>query len=169
MSAKNQSCKVGSLNAGNLLLTAVYLYVLVDLVRRGEWPWAALWLVAIPAFKWAYLRFFPHLSRWVGYGSVADQLPASTRAAPIEVTLYTLLGCPFCPIVHGRLEGLQQTMGFKLVKVDLTLRPQTAAERGIKSVPVVEAGGERLVGNATSEQLSRLIAGAPAAVPARTA
>ena len=51
-------------------------------------------------------------------------------------------------------------MGFTLEVVDLTLRPQLLAKRGIRSVPVVEVGGRRLVGNATSEQLAALIAGA---------
>lgn len=40
---------------------------------------------------------------------------------------------------------------------DLTLHPRLAHEKRIASVPAVEARGERLVGNATVEQLSRLI------------
>jgi hypothetical protein len=37
-----------------------------------------------------------------------------------------------------------------------------AASKGIRSVPVVEVGGSRLVGNATTEQLAEMIAGATA-------
>ena len=59
-----------------------------------------------------------------------------------------------------RLEALQREMDFTLTKIDLTFKPQVAASKGIRSVPVVEVGKERLIGNATTEQLAQLIAGA---------
>jgi glutaredoxin len=85
--------------------------------------------------------------------------------------LYKAVGCPFCPIVEERLDRLEGEGGFTLRKIDVTLRPGTLAAKGIKAVPVVEAGGQRLTGNATSQQLAALVEGArgtgdEAAVPA---
>jgi hypothetical protein len=40
---------------------------------------------------------------------------------------------------------------------DVTLNPQTIMMKGIRSVPVVEVGDHRLVGNSTTEQLAGLI------------
>jgi hypothetical protein len=48
-------------------------------------------------------------------------------------------------------------MGFDLNIIDVTLRPQTLMTKGIRSVPVVEVGDRRLVGNSTTEQLAALI------------
>ncbi len=42
--------------------------------------------------------------------------------------------------------------------IDVTLKPQTLMTKGIRSVPVVEVGEHRLVGNSTTEQLASLIA-----------
>jgi hypothetical protein len=49
-------------------------------------------------------------------------------------------------------------MGFTLQLIDVTLKPQTLMTKGIRSVPVVEVGEHRLVGNSTTEQLAALIA-----------
>jgi CBS domain-containing protein len=57
-----------------------------------------------------------------------------------------------------RLEALQKEMDFTLERIDVTFKPQTLVSKGISAVPVVEVGNERLVGNATSEQLADLIA-----------
>jgi len=59
--------------------------------------------------------------------------------------------------VERRLKGLQREMDFVLKKIDLTLKPHLSASKGIRSVPVVEVGDSRLVGNATTEQLEQLI------------
>jgi predicted rRNA methylase YqxC with S4 and FtsJ domains len=48
-------------------------------------------------------------------------------------------------------------MGFTLHRIDVTLKPQILLQKGIKSVPVVEVGQNRLVGHATTEQLVELI------------
>lgn len=80
--------------------------------------------------------------------------------AHVEVAFYCHSNCPFCPIVNRRLEALQREMNFTLTKTDLTFKPQLAASKGIRSVPVVEVRKERLIGNATTEQLAQLIAGA---------
>jgi len=49
-------------------------------------------------------------------------------------------------------------MGFTLKTFDVTLDPRTLLTKGIRSVPVVEVGDSRLVGNSTTEQLATLIA-----------
>lgn len=102
-----------------------------------------------------YVRWFPRLSRWMGYGSVADT-PASSIPAPLpptSVTLYTANVCPFCPIVRDRLKALQRAVTFELREVDVTFRPEVIRAKGLRSVPVLEANGKVLVGNATSAQM----------------
>jgi hypothetical protein len=47
-----------------------------------------------------------------------------------------------------------EKMSFNLQEVDVTLRPVFLVAKGIRAVPVVEVGGRRLDGNATSEQPS---------------
>jgi glutaredoxin len=74
------------------------------------------------------------------------------------VNFYSFFSCPFCPIVLARLQALQKQTGFTLTTVDLTLNPRALIAKGIRSVPVVEVGGRRLVGNSTTEQLAGLIA-----------
>ncbi len=148
-----QQCPVAFL----YLTWAVYLIGLICLAVRGQYGFATGWAVAVPAALWLYVRLFPRLSPYLGYGRV-DDAPASlqnTQAA--SVTMYGAVGCPFCPIVRRRLEVLRGEMGFDLEYVDVTVRPAILASKGIKSVPVVEVGERRIVGNATSEQLARLI------------
>ena len=115
-----------------------------------------------------YIRWFPSISRWVGYGSVAD-VPATSALALAgpspRVILYTANVCPFCPIVKRRLTDLQQRMGFTLEELDVTFRPEIIRAKGLRSVPVVEVNGRLLVGNATSEQLAALLRGAGQALP----
>ena len=160
---KEQSRTVSSLYVSAVMGAILYPAVLAYLAYERRWPAFVLWLVIVPCLKWASVRFFPRISKWRGYGSVEDKLPTRVEKARVEVTFYSLLGCPFCPIVSQRLEALQREMNFGLTKIDLTLKPQLAAEKGIRSVPVVEVGKDRLVGNATSEQLAKLIAPGQAA------
>jgi glutaredoxin len=123
-----------------------------------------LWMVGVPILRWMLYRFFPHVSRFLGYGRILDRLPpippphGDPRAAPVAVNFYTFFSCPFCPIVLARLQALQKEMGFSLKMFDVTLNPQTIMMKGIRSVPVVEVGDHRLVGNSTTEQLAGLIA-----------
>ncbi len=115
----------------------------------------------------SYVRWFPWVSRWLGYGSVADVL-ADTGPAPERlprVTLYTANVCPFCPIIRRRLDYLRQDMGFELEEVDVSFRPQVVRAKGLRSVPVVEANGRFLVGNATSATLSSFLKQAANAGP----
>ncbi|MFQ5844892.1 MAG: hypothetical protein ACE5JG_07885, partial [Planctomycetota bacterium] len=69
------------------------------------WPAALLVLLAGAVGQFVYIALFPRISRWVGYGSVADE-PAGgvpRSETPRRVTLYTASICPFCPLVHSRL------------------------------------------------------------------
>lgn len=103
-----------------------------------------------------YLRWFPHMSRWMGYGSVADS-PPGPSPMPVSlpsVTLYTANVCPFCPIIKRRLVDLQRQFPFELKEVDVTFRPELIRAKGLRSVPVLEANDRLLVGNSTSAQIA---------------
>jgi glutaredoxin len=125
---------------------------LVIFAYSRNWVALLLWLVLMPLGKLAYIRFYPYFSR-----QTDDRPPASVRKVPVEVTYYRALGCPFCPIVFERLQALQKQMEFKLRTVDVSFNPHFLAAKGIRSVPVVEVGSKRMVGNATSAQLAQLI------------
>ena len=132
-----------------LPLLAVVVGIRVGLVA------AVTVLLAGIAGQVLYLRWFPHISRWMGYGSVADSPPgpAPMPAALPRVTLYTANVCPFCPIIKRRLADLQQQFPFEVEEVDVTFRPEIIRAKGLRSVPVVEANHRLLVGNATSAQI----------------
>jgi thiol-disulfide isomerase/thioredoxin len=155
-----QACAVRRLYLTVVMAIILYPAGLAFFAYKGNWPVFALWLV-LPLIRWAALQFFPKAAAWRGSATIDDKLPTTmerTSAAPVRVTYYSLFGCPFCPIVAQRLDALQKEMGFTLTKIDLTLKPQLAASKGILSVPVVEVGHDRLVGNVTTEQLAQLIA-----------
>jgi glutaredoxin len=67
--------------------------------------------------------------------------------------LYTANVCPFCPIVRQRLAALQHTLDFELSEVDVTFQQALIKQKGIRSVPVIEADGRRWIGNATTAEL----------------
>jgi glutaredoxin len=141
----------------------IYAAGLFDLWHQGGVA-LAVWIVFLPACIWAgpYLRLI--FTVWWNRNRPEERIPATRAvAAPAtKVTVYTGLGCPYCLLVLRRLERLQAAVAFELNIVDLTLHAQLAAEKSIASVPVVEARGERIVGNASVEQLLRLISGVPA-------
>jgi glutaredoxin len=106
-----------------------------------------------------YVRWFPKISRSMGYGSVTDT-PApvvSNGGVRQEVTLYTANVCPFCPIIRRRLTELQRQGGFEVREIDVTFRPEIVRAKRLRSVPVLEAGGEFLIGNATSAQTAAFL------------
>ncbi len=141
----------------------IYIAGLAYFLSARNFIAAAAWIIALPLALWGYIKIFPRISPAMGYGSVEDVPAAASTGAAAgspEVRIYTALSCPFCPLVKRRLEALRARMGFSLVEVDVTLKPGLLLEKQIRAVPVVEAGRDRLVGNATSEQLARLIAGA---------
>lgn len=129
-------------------------------------PLAGVAAAAWGGLAWfAYVRYFPLVSRWIGYGSVVDASPLALPDASGVVRLYTAVGCPFCPIVRSRLAALARQMGFRVEEVDVTWRPSILAAKGLRAVPVVEAGSARIVGHATSDALARLVAGARTTPP----
>jgi glutaredoxin len=160
--SKKQQCALTSLYSGALVFAVLYASGLAFYAYRSNWPAFLLWLALLPGARWVGLRVSPLTSKWRGQGSVDDRLPSRVGRAHVEVALYSHNGCPFCPIVQRRLEALQREMDFTLTKIDLSFKPQVAASKGIRSVPTVEVGNERLLGNATTEQLAQLIAGAQA-------
>jgi glutaredoxin len=134
------------------------LLALVVGLRLG--PLAALAVLGIGVIgQVLYVRCFPYISRWLGYGSVADTPadPAPLAVPGPHVTLYTANVCPFCPIIKRRLAELQRQHRFEVTEVDVTFRPEVIRTKGLRSVPVLEANGRRLVGNATSAQIAEFL------------
>ncbi|MBE3123638.1 MAG: glutaredoxin family protein [Planctomycetes bacterium] len=115
----------------------------------------AVGLVAQVIGQVLYVRWFPHISRALGYGSVADTPAAAvpTSGTLPGVTFYTARVCPFCPIIRRRLAELQRRSTFEVREIDVTFRPEIVRAKGLRSVPVLEANGQLLVGNATSAQI----------------
>jgi hypothetical protein len=147
------------------MFAILYASGIAFLAFRNNWRVLLLWLVLLPGARWVSLRLSPFTAKWRGQGSVADKLPSSVNEVHVEVAFYSHNGCPFCPIVKRRLEALQKKMDFTLTEIDLTFKPQVAASKGIQSVPMVEVGTERLLGNATTERLAQLIADAHTLAP----
>ena len=139
------------------LTWAMYAGGLVYLGWGGQWVMALVWLAGVPLVEWFYFRKFASLSRSMGYGRIVDEGAEATGNAPVKVVLYTALGCPFCPLIERRLEDLRKQMGFTLEKIDVTLRPDLLTAKGIRSVPVVEAGARLLFGLVTTKELAEAI------------
>lgn len=156
---KEQQCNV----AGLALSWIVYAVGLGYFSYQREWVAALLWMVGMLCLRWALFHFFPRISRFLGYGRIVDKFTpmppphADPRATPVDVNFYSFFSCPFCPIVLSRLQALQKQMGFTLKTFDVTLNPRVLLNKGIRSVPIVEVGDHRLVGNSTTEQLAVLI------------
>lgn len=93
----------------------------------------------------------------MGYGPIRDEPARMAGNAPVKVRLYTALGCPFCPLIAERLAARRDDMHFDLETVDVTLRPDLLASKGIRSVPVVEANGRFLFGLVSTKELSAAI------------
>jgi glutaredoxin len=154
-----QQCTLGNLYSVLTSLTILYAGGLVFYAYKRNWLGLCVWLILLPCARWVGLRLYPFTAEWRGYGSLADKLPLGVKKNHVEVTFYSHNGCPFCPILRTRLKGLQKEVGFVLTEINLTLKPQVAKKEGIRSVPVVRVGDNRLFGNATTEQLAQLIAG----------
>lgn len=147
---------------------AVYLGGAAAALWFQNWFLAGVWMILAPLAEWQYIRRFSTISGMMGYGPVTDiAAPAHEPETPHQqVTLYTALGCPFCPLIEQRLERLQAKVDFALEKIDVTIRPDLLLAKGIRAVPAVEVRGEIRTGLLTSENLAEFIA--PAAVGART-
>jgi len=137
---------------------AVYLAGLAAAAWYSQWALGAVWLVTVPVAQWLYIRKFPSLSGIMGYGRITDEPAATVDSAPVKVTLFVALGCPFCPLMEQRLERLQKTMSFSLEKIDVTLRPDLLASKGIRTVPAVEVSGRFLFGLLSTKDLAAAIA-----------
>lgn len=137
-------------------LTWLGLPLLAVLVGLRAGLVAGLFVLAVGVIAQPlYIRWFPHMSRWMGYGSVED-MPATALPTGPEiprVTFYTASVCPFCPIVRKRLAELQRHTSLEIREIDVTFRPEIIRAKGLRSVPVLEANGQLLVGNATSAQI----------------
>jgi glutaredoxin len=145
-------------------LSWVGLPILAVVVGLGVgWQAGVFVLLVGVVAQVSYVRWFPRVSRWVGYGSVADvPVEAMPAASVSQVTLYTANVCPFCPLVRERLQRLRQELGFELHEVDVTFRPGLVQSKGFRAVPVVEVDGRYVLGNATSAQLAVLLTTQPA-------
>jgi hypothetical protein len=148
-----QQCHIVFVYGSWLILVCGFLFILIEVNVLQ----AVLWACFVALALWLYVRYFPSLSRAMGYGSVADQPASDIQPSSTKVFLYTGIGCPFCPLVKRRLNELQSTMGFELDETDVTLRPDLLIAKGIHALPVVEVGAARWVGNATSQQLASFI------------
>lgn len=149
-----QQCHIAFVYGSWLILLGGLVFFLI----QGNVLQAVLWVCFIALFLRFYVRYFPSISRFMGYGSVADQQATDIRTSHAKVILYTGLGCPFCPLVKRRLNELQSKMGFELSEIDITLKPDLLIAKGIRALPVVEVAEARWVGNATSDQLATFIA-----------
>ncbi len=138
---------------------AIYIGGLLFFAFNGQYLFALFWLIWLPIVQLVYIRSFPRISRYLGYGRVEDEPVEKVAQTNGRVVLYTALGCPFCPLVERRLDALQKKMGFTLEKVDVTLKPDLLTSKGIRAVPVVEVGERKIMGNATTRQLAQLITG----------
>jgi len=135
----------------------VYLGGVATCIWCSQWALAAVWLAVAPVLQWLYIRKFPSLSASMGYGHIIDEPPDAVGPAPVKVTLYTALGCPFCPLIEERLRTLQQAIGFSLERIDVTLRPDLLASKGIRSVPAVEVRGRFFAGLVSTKALAAAI------------
>jgi hypothetical protein len=136
---------------------ALYLGGLAASAWYSYWALGAVWLVTAPVVQWLYIRKFPSLSAAMGYGRITDKPAGTVAPTPVKVTLYTALGCPFCPLMEQRLKSLQKTMNFSLERIDVTLRPDLLASKGIRSVPVAEVLGRFLFGLVNTKDLAAAI------------
>ena len=150
-----QQCNIAFIYGSWFILLCGLVFYLI----QGNVLQAVLWVFFIALFLWLYVRYFPSVSRFMGYGSVADQQATNVQPSHVKVIFYTGLGCPFCPLVKRRLHELQSRMGFELSEIDITLKPDVLIAKGIRALPVVEVAEARWVGNATSDQLATFIAG----------
>jgi glutaredoxin len=148
-----QQCHISFVYGSWFILLCGFIFYII----KGDYLQACFWVFLVALFLWLYVRYFPSLSRSMGYGSVADQPAKDIQPINTKVFFYTGLGCPFCPLVKRRLIDLQSKMGFELNEIDVTFKPDLLIAKGIRALPVVEVEKTHWVGNATSEQLAVFI------------
>src|SRR5437764_13488974 len=69
---KEQRCNV----VGLALSWIAYGAALAYFSYQCQWIAGLLCLVGVPALRWALFRFFPQISRFLGYGRIVDNLAA---------------------------------------------------------------------------------------------
>ncbi len=79
-----QQCHISFVYASWLILAGGLIFY----VFRGEYLQACFWVFFIAVFLRLYVRYFPSLSRLMGYGSVEDQSAADVR--PLEYKGFSL-------------------------------------------------------------------------------
>lgn len=94
---KKQECTVQSLYLSGVMFVIIYPLGLAYFAFEANWPVFAAWLIFLPCLKWTYLRFFPRIAKWKGYGSVEDKLPANVKKARVEVTYLLASGLSVLP------------------------------------------------------------------------
>src|SRR6516225_874549 len=110
MQFKKQQCYVAGLALGWI----GYAVGLAYFSYEREWALVLLWMAGVPCLRWAPFYFFPHISRFLGYGRIMDKLApippphANPSAAPVAVNFYRFFSCPLCPSVLARLQALQK-------------------------------------------------------------
>lgn len=168
MRIRQQQCHLWSVW---LTWTALPLLALTMGLLQAWWSGVIVLLMGILALA-LYVRFFPHLSVMLGYGSVCDveaETGAAATMAGAKVTLYRASVCPFCPIVKERLQRMQAEYGFELEEVDVTFDPQSIRAKGFRSVPLVAYEGRYEVGNATTAELAAFFRGVPVEISMQSA
>ena len=67
ITAKKQQCQV----MGLILSWVGYLAGLAYMGYEHHGMGALAWLVVVPSIRWALFRYFPSISRFLGYGTVS--------------------------------------------------------------------------------------------------
>jgi hypothetical protein len=144
-----QQCTLTNLYFGLLMFAILYAGGVVFFAYRDNWPILVLWLPLLPCARWVGLWFSPLISKWRGQGPVDDKLPSSVTTAHVEVAFYSSERLSF---LHDR-----ETASGTFAKGDgFHAHEDRPYFQTTGSVPVVEVGKERLIGNATTELLARL-------------
>jgi hypothetical protein len=93
MSTLKQQCSAYAFLLFVLLGVGIFILLLKVTNSIGGLVWLVLW----PTFLWVFLRFFPAIARFIGYGLVDDVQPAAQRQTPTSVRLYTNRPVHFAP------------------------------------------------------------------------
>jgi glutaredoxin len=150
-----QHCNLWKVWASWVVLAGIVAYIAMV---TGPLLAAVLAATALVA-QVVYVRMFPAISKWLGYGSVEDVAASSPpgSSTPRRVVFYAARACPFCPIVRRRLRDLAADMRLEVEEVDVTFRPDIVRRKGFRAVPVLESDGRFWVGNATTAELAAFL------------
>jgi hypothetical protein len=71
---------------------AAYAVGVIFWVLQKDYVAALAWLALVPLGWWAYIRVFPAISRYVGYGGIEDRPAVEVNLAAVKVVYYTAPG-----------------------------------------------------------------------------